>query len=553
MKRNGTCPICYLKRLVGIKEKVTEIYDPTAYENGVALTPPMGWSSWNTFKNHIDEDLIYDTAKAIAESGLKDAGYTYVNLDDNWHSSLRDENGNLQGDLTTFAHGIPNLVKKINDLGLKVGIYSSNGTETCEDLPGTLYHEREDALTFAKWGIEYFKYDYCHHIKIPPYAPWVYGISVAKKGDKESNFYSVKDATLSGSARLWKDKVTPTGYRVTGLDANGGALEFDNVIAKEDGEYIVTIDIRKKGRYKKCLMVKVNDKDVYMVTFPDQKHYNNTARFQTPVTLKAGANKIRLFNPIGNRADSAMLQYQNMGKQLKKATEKVARDTNSPEKPIVFSICEWGWNTPYKWGHTAGNLWRTTPDIRPVWSWMISYMYRHNVKLDKYASIGHWNDPDMLEVGNGKLTYDENVSHFSLWCMMASPLILGNDLRTITPEVLKIVTNKELIAINQDPLGIQCKRIKKGAVDILIKPLADGSFALCFFNKYGGPKTASCSLRSLESYGLQFSEQYAVSDLWTGDVVRVIDKLTVKVKKHGVKVFKIEVQPCFSRFQPLKA
>ncbi|MBQ9114656.1 MAG: hypothetical protein IJY07_01840 [Clostridia bacterium] len=149
MKRNGMCPICYLKKLFGLRESVTEIYDPTPYDNGVALTPPMGWSSWNTFKNRIDEDLIYDTARAMVDSGLKDAGYTYVNLDDNWHSSLRDADGNLQGDLTTFAHGIPALVKKINDLGLKVGIYSSNGTETCEDLPGTLYHEKQDALTFA--------------------------------------------------------------------------------------------------------------------------------------------------------------------------------------------------------------------------------------------------------------------------------------------------------------------------------------------------------------------------------------------------------------------
>ena len=266
----------------------------------------------------------------------------------------------------------------------------------------------------------------------------------------------------------------------------------------------------------------------------------NTARFQTPVTLKAGDNKIRLFNPIGNRADSAMLQYQNMGKQLRLATQKVSRDTNSPEKPIVFSICEWGWNKPYVWGGPAGNLWRTTPDIRPSWPWMINWMYRHNVKLDKYASIGHWNDPDMLEVGNGNLTLDENRSHFSLWCMMASPLILGNDLRTISKEVLEIVTNKNLIAINQDPLGIQCRRIKKGGVDTLIKPLADGSFALCFFNKFGGPKTASCSLRALENYGLQFSEEYTVRDLWSGEVQSVKDKLITRVNKHGVKVYKIE-------------
>ncbi|MBR3685421.1 MAG: alpha-galactosidase [Clostridia bacterium] len=540
MKRNGMCPIYYLKKLFGLRESVTEIYDPTPYDNGVALTPPMGWSSWNTFKNRIDEDLIYDTARAMVDSGLKDAGYTYVNLDDNWHSSLRDADGNLQGDLTTFAHGIPALVKKINDLGLKVGIYSSNGTETCEDLPGTLYHEKQDALTFAKWGIEYFKYDYCHHIKISPYAPWVYGISVSKKGEKEADFYSVKDAKLFGYAKLWKDKVAPSGYRVTGLDGNSGAIEFNSVIAQEDGEYILTIDIRKKGRYAKCLMAKVNDGEVYMIDFPSQKHWNNTARFQVPVLLQKGENKIRLFNPIGNRADSAMLQYQNMGKQLRNATKKVAMDTNSPEKPIVFSLCEWGWNMPYKWGSTAGNLWRTTPDIRPDWLWMINYMYRHNVKLDKYASVGHWNDPDMLEVGNGNLTYDENVAHFSLWCMMASPLILGNDLRKITPEVLSIVTNKNLIAVNQDPLGIQCRRIKKGRVDTLLKPLADGSFALCFFNKAGGSRTATCSLKALEAYGLPFSTEYKVTDLWSNEEQNIADRLTVKLNRHSVKVYKIE-------------
>lgn len=540
MKPNGMCPVCYLKKLLGKRESVTEIYDPTPYENGVALTPPMGWSSWNTFKNRIDENLIYDTAKAMKDSGLADAGYTYINLDDNWHSSLRDENGCLQGDLTTFASGIPELVKKINALGLKVGIYSSNGTETCEDLPASLYHEKQDAETFARWGIEYFKYDYCHHIKISQYAPWVYGISISKKGEREAEFYSVKDARLFGFAKLKKDEVTPNGYRVTGLDANSGAIEFTSVTVAEDGEYILTIDIRKKGRYKKCLMAKVNDKDVYIINFPDQKHFNNTARFQTPVTLKAGENKIRLFNPIGNRADSAMLQYQNMGKQLVLASKKVAEATNSPQKTIVFSICEWGLNRPYKWGSTAGNLWRTTPDIRPDWIWMINYMYRHNVKLDKYAGPGHWNDPDMLEVGNGNLTYDENVAHFSLWCMMASPLILGNDLRSITPEVLKIVTNRNLIAIDQDPLGIQCRRIKKGRVDTLLKPLADGSFALCFFNKAGGNRKACCSLKALEGYGLPFASEYKVTDLWTEETKSVTDKLSATLKRHSVKVYKIE-------------
>ncbi len=539
MKPNGTCPSCWLKKLFGKRESITDIFDSTPYDNGVASTPPMGWSSWNTFKNNIDEDLIYDTAKAMVESGLKDAGYLYVNLDDNWHSSLRDTDGHLQGDLTTFAHGIPSLVKRINDLGLKVGIYSSNGTETCEDLPASLYRENIDALTFAKWGIEYFKYDFCHNVKIPNKAPWVYGISLSKKGEKEATFYSVKDAKLYGYARLKQDDFLRGGYRVLGLDKNHGAVEFTSVSAPEEGEYILTIDIRKKGRYEKCLMVKINDKDVYLVNFPYQKHFNNTARFQTPVKLSKGQNVVRLFNPIGNNADSAMLQYRNMGKQLQIASKKVAEDTNSVIKPICFSICEWGLRRPWKWGNTAGNLWRTTPDIRPSWKWIVNFMYRVNVRLDKYASIGHWNDPDMLEVGNGKLTYNENVAHFSLWCMMASPLILGNDLRTITPEVLEIVTNKNLIAINQDSLGIQARRIKKGSVDTLLKPLSDGSFAICFFNKSNFKKKINCSIKALECYGMAISGEYTLIDQWTNEQITTTDSINTTLDGHSVKVYVI--------------
>ena len=156
--------------------------------------------------------------------------------------------------------------------------------------------------------------------------------------------------------------------------------------------------------------------------------------------------------------------------------------TGEPVKPILFSICEWGFRKPWLWGASAGNMWRTTPDIRPWWYW-IKIIYSRNVKLWKYASPGHFNDPDMLEVGNGKLTRAQNMSHFALWCMMSAPLVLGNDLRKITKPVLDIVTNRDLIAIDQDPLGRQAKRIRRGSVDILAKPLADGGIAVCFFNK----------------------------------------------------------------------
>ena len=167
---------------------------------------------------------------------------------------------------------------------------------------------------------------------------------------------------------------------------------------------------------------------------------------------------------------------------LKEATKQVAKENNTEEKPIVYSICEWGKNQPWKWGDTAGNLWRTTPDIRPIWIWMM-FIYSRTVKLYKHSSKGHYNDPDMLEVGNGKLTYDENISHFSLWCMMNAPLILGNDLRKMTDNVLNIITNKEMIEINQDSLCKQAKRIVKGKIDVLAKPLENDRVAICVFNK----------------------------------------------------------------------
>jgi hypothetical protein len=165
----------------------------------------MGWSSWNCFRNKIDEDCILAIGECMVKSGLREAGYEYLNLDDCWQSSLRDERGRLQGDLGTFPSGIPALVKKINSLGLKAGIYSSNGTLTCEDLPASLGREALDADTIADWGIEYFKYDYCHNIKISPYAPIIATVSLAKIGEKDSITLSAASANLEGSAHAFKD------------------------------------------------------------------------------------------------------------------------------------------------------------------------------------------------------------------------------------------------------------------------------------------------------------------------------------------------------------
>lgn len=535
MKRNGMCPICFVKRFFNVPSKVSEVYPADFYCNGAALTPPMGWSSWNTFRNRIDENLIYDTAVAMKEKGLVDAGYRFVNIDDNWVDNARDDEGRIQADKLTFPNGIPALVEKVNAMGISLGVYSSNGTATCEDLTASLYHEWTDAYTFAKWGVEYFKYDFCHNIPLSEYAPLVYAVTISKNGIGRT--YDCKEAELSGLARYMKKKGFDGKY-VSGLDRREGAMTFDKIEVEEDGVYNVTVHIVKHGQYEKCLMLEANGSEREVLIFPSQKRFNMTAKFTVSMNLKKGKNTLKLFNPIGTRADSAMLQYVNMGRQLKKATEKVARDAGKPEKPITFSICEWGFNQPYKWGRYAGNLWRTTPDIRPIWPW-IKILYNHTVKLYKYAGVGGWNDPDMLEVGNGKLTFEQNRSHFALWCMMCAPLILGNDLRNISDDVLKIVKNPDLIAINQDALGVPAKRVVKGTVDVLVKPLADGSVAVCAFNK-GGKKKYNLNLKKVlsdEYARCKKTESFVATNLWDKSETTTNGVISVSVNKHDSAVF----------------
>ena len=535
------CPFCFIKSLFQKKKPTSVNPQLPDYENGVALTPPMGWSSWNTFRNRINEKLILDTAKAMKDNGLIDAGYKYINLDDCWQSSLRDENGELVGDYETFPNGIENLAKQVNAMGLKLGAYTSNGTLTCEDLPASLGREQYDAYTLAKWGVEYFKYDYCHHIPISKYAPLVYSISISQF-DSHPMEYSVHNAVLSGLARFMTDTKLPSGSYVSGLDANQGRITYNNIEVDEDGKYVLTVNIKKKGAYEKYLIAKVNDGEEYELLFPPQKRYNLTARFQVIVNLTAGKNKIELFNPVTSKADSEMYQYRRMGKALKDATARVAKERKQKEKPIVFSICEWGWGKPYNWGAKAGNLWRTTPDIRPWWIW-IKLIYEHTVKLYPYASKGHYNDPDMLEVGNGKLTYNQNVSHFSLWCMMNAPLILGNDLRNMNEQVRSIVANKNMIAINQDALAKQAKRVKKGIVDVLAKPLADGSVAVCFFNKASHGARAKFDLNTLvdDKYvAMTKQNEYHAKEQWSGENLTTNGTLTVLLEKCQSKVYIIK-------------
>ncbi len=520
------------------------------FSNGAALTPPMGWSSWNTFRNKIDEKLILETAEAMKISGLADAGYCYVNLDDCWQSSTRDENGRLQTDFTTFPSGIPALVKRVNELGLKLGIYSSNGTLTCEDLPASLGNEAIDADTFAEWGVEYFKYDFGHNVPIPTRAPYIESVTVTSSDLSFEQCINADGALLFGDASVMQDDRLDSGRYISGLSAHRGSAMFIFDVP-EQGEYTLTLGIRKKSNSFKYLEVTVNEGEKYPTLVPPTTSATADGRHQLRVSLQKGQNKIELKNPVASRQDSAAMQYAGMGRELKRATAEYAVKNGVEERPIVYSICEWGRNLPWRWGASAGNLWRTTLDILPNWASIVG-IYEINVNLFKYAGVGHWNDPDMLEVGNGDLTFEENRSHFTLWCFMAAPLILGNDVRKFVledgtadseNEILKLLTDRDMIAIDQDALGEQCRRIRTNLVsDTLVKPLENGDVAVCFFNKGNEQKYIEQRMEDIvcRSYvKTPLRETYEAYDLWTKETLKINTTIGAFVEPHGVKAFRI--------------
>lgn len=550
-KVTGNCPLCAIGRYTKPSKLTIDLSEEEDY-GGCAATPPMGWSSWNTFRQNIDEDLILEIASAMKNSGLAEAGYEYINLDDCWQSSMRDDMGRLQGDLGTFSKGIPELIEEINEMGLKVGLYSSNGTLTCEDLPASLGNERIDAKTLASWGCEFFKYDFCHHKILHGDVPIIENVEISKEHSKENRILLLPgEAEYTGRGKVVKCSELPSGCGIGMIGYGAGSASF-RLTVNESGKYVMSIAYNKSiCGHERYMRVKVNGTKDYEVFFPVTRGASPTARLQLLIELEEGENIIRLYNPVVTTADSSYLQYSRMAKELRDATQEWAEFTGKPEKPIVFSICEWGFAFPYKWGAKAGNMWRTTPDIFAKW-FSIKAIYEHNVKLYQHSGPGAWNDPDMLEVGNGKLTEEENKAHFTLWCMMAAPLILGNDIRKFVDgnnepvkenPTLKIVTNKNLINIDQDPLGKACKRIKcTPSVDILARPLQNGDVALCLFNKGSSRRTVTYDINALaDDEYLSFRKtpgKYEVHELWSDEWFND-NTINATLPKHGVKVYRI--------------
>jgi len=349
----------------------------------------MGWNSWNKFGCNIDEGLIEQTADAMVSSGMRDAGYRYVNIDDCWMAKTRDSLGNLQSDPIRFPHGIKAIADYVHGKGLKLGIYSSAGTKTCEGLPASLDHEVADANKFAEWGVDYLKYDNCNNEKRP-----------------------------------------------------------------------------------------------------------------------------------------AIPRYTAMSNALK-----------ATGRPIVFSLCEWGENKPWEWGKQAGGmLWRTTGDISDKWTSMIGILNRQ-VGLEKFSGPGGWNDPDMLEVGNGKMTFNEYIAHFSLWAILNAPLIAGNDLRTMSDTTRAILTNAAVIAVNQDWGGQQGSRLVNDTVthtQVWVKPMRNGGRAVVLLNL--GTTATSISVGTAD-LGLRPADKYQATDLWAHSIQEVHDVLHAGVPAHGAAMY----------------
>lgn len=315
--------------------------------DGLAMTPPMGWNSWNTFSTDISEDLVKGIADAFVKYGYKDAGYTYIVLDDGWMARERDAGGNLVADPKKFPGGMKALADYVHAKGLKFGLYNCAGNKTCAGYPGSRGHEYQDALLYAAWGVDYLKYDWCNTGNL----------------NAEEAYTTMRDALYAAG------------------------------------------------------------------------------------------------------------------------------------RPVVFSICEWGDNEPWKWATDIGHLWRISGDITPCWdcelghgnwsSWGVWRIINMREGIRPASGPGHWNDYDMMEVGNGMATAEDRV-HFAMWSMLASPLIMGNDVRIRDEETIGILTNRDVIAVNQDPLGKPAFRlVDKGNFEIWIKPLSGDDWAMCFVNMSG--------------------------------------------------------------------
>jgi alpha-galactosidase len=390
MQISGLLAILLICAAVGVAHAQTGI---------LAAPPPMGWNSWNHFGAKVTDADVRAAADAMVASGMKDAGYVYVNVDDTWEGK-RDAQGNIQSN-SRFPD-MKALADYIHSKGLKFGIYSSPGPKTCGGYEGSYGHEQQDANTYAKWGVDFLKYDLCSYMAI----------------------------------------------------------------------------------------MKLHD--------PNQ----DPRKVQT---MMAAA-------------------YAKMHQALM-----------NTHRPIVYSLCQYGVDSVWEWGaKVGGNLWRTTDDISDTYRSMALIGFSQ-AGLEKYAGPGHWNDPDMLEVGNGGMNADQYRTQMSLWSLVAAPLLAGNDLSKMDETTKSILMNKEVIAVDQDKLGIQGHRV--GPLQIWEKPLSGGAKAVAMFNFVTDDEAEPLTLYVKD---VGFTGPVHARDLWAHKDLGILrGSYTATVPQGGVVMLRL--------------
>ena len=479
--------------------------------------PAMGWNSWNAFGSGNTEELTKAMIMKIKELELDKLGYTYVVLDDGCYRPGR-VNGHLQADDVKFPSGFKAMADLVHTQGLKFGMYNDIGTKLCSGAEVGIYgFEKTDCEDYIKWEIDFIKVDNCYYMwdnatfanpenAKYSYAPNIKSIAVGGR------IYDAAEAVITGTRASVKDGyVTSIGtFDGTAPDHSPSGLRSSELIfdveAAEDGmeDMHVTYATGAEEGVGQWLQIAAEDNIIFDSLLPATGSPEDFETSQSiPVNLKKGINKIRIMNH--RRQENTLHSYTEIRRELE----------NAGDRDIVFSICEWGKTQPQNWGHKVGDSWRILNDItfqvgldgdHGTASWESDYttsitsQYNKAVIMDEYAGLGKgWNDPDMLVIGMNGIDMTMCLSHMAMWCMMNSPLMLGLDLRRVNKgdDIYNIISNKELIALDQDPLGVQAKRIFSTAgssepdkeyirdnkrIDILAKPLANGDIALGFFN-----------------------------------------------------------------------
>jgi len=531
-------------------------------DDGGLLSPPMGWNSWNSVGLSVDEALVKAEAQALVSSGLRDAGYNYVVLDGGWRAPTRDAQGNMKANLAKFPDGIKGLADYVHGLGLKFGIHQGVGLTDCSGIgPGTQTApggEQQDADTFAAWGVDFLKYDLCGYRYPPgaaPGAPDFAAVTVREGRTALGRYQAVSGASrLSGGADVAPCAQCPDGEAVTGIGLRDGSLQFTGVLAPTTGAYTLDIsyvnvdhsgaEIQNSLRRRRMALLSVNGEAPITTTYPvpvgpdgSPVGWGTESTLSVSVHLNAGENTLTFSDPNS---------YEEV---VRAAYERMAEAIRRTGREMVLSISDHGVTRPWLWAPPIGAMWRTTDDLGDFWSGTkpagtrgpgatsIITALEEQVGLAAYAGPGGWNDPDMLQVGNGSTTLTEDRAHFSLWSILAAPLFAGNDLQHMSQGVKEILGNREVIAVDQDPLGIEGRRISDdGGNQIWVKPLADGSTAVVLLDPGPLPTVMAVTAHDL---GLRPGSEYAVRDLWEHTTTSSTGLITVSVPARGAVMLRV--------------